>query len=83
MDITKAKTVLLEATEGTKRIERACDNKFVSANGKDYSEKVMVIALEELLREGEIIQIATPGQVRTAVSYRRSNESESKVFHKS
>jgi hypothetical protein len=81
MTLENIKEFLLKCTEGKERIERACSNRFVFANGEEFREPIYVQALEELLRERHIVQIPTPGQFRTTVSYRRATDDELSYFH--
>jgi hypothetical protein len=80
MTLGNIKEFLFNCTEGRERIERACSNQFVFANGEQFREPIYVQALEELLRERHIVQIPTPGQSRTTVSYRRATEEELSYF---
>jgi hypothetical protein len=81
MTLDATKEFLFKCTESSERIERACSNMFVYANGEEFHEPIFLQALEELLREGHIVQIPTPGQSRTTVSYRRSTDDELSYFH--
>lgn len=81
MNLELAKEFLFRCTEGNERIERACSDMFVFANGQEFREPVYRQALEELLGEGHIVQIPTPGQSRTTVGYRRATVEELSYFH--
>ena len=80
MTLEAAKEFLLKCTESSERIERACSNAFVYANGEEFEEPIFLQALEELLKERHIVQIPTPGQSRTTVSYRRATDEELSYF---
>jgi hypothetical protein len=71
MDINEAKGVLFKGTEGAKRIETGRDNKFVTVDGTDSDEPILVKAFDSLAEAGLIEQLPTAGQVRTTVAYRR------------
>jgi hypothetical protein len=81
MTLEVAKDFLFKSTENNERIERACSNDFVFASGEEFRDPVFLQALEELLKEGHIMQIPTPGQSRTTVSYRRATDDELSYFH--
>ncbi|CAN5392252.1 hypothetical protein BH10CYA1_BH10CYA1_47520 [soil metagenome] len=81
MKLEETKEFLLKCTERSERIERACSNLFVFANGEEFREPIFLQALEELLREGHIVQVPTAGQSRTTVGYRRVTEEELSYFH--
>ena len=81
MTLEAAKEFLLRSTENEERIERACSNELVFASGQEFKEPEYLQALEELQKEGHIVQIPTPGQSRTTVSYRRTTEEELSYFH--
>ena len=81
MTLIEAKVFLLGCTENNERIERASSNGFVFANGEHFEDPIYLEALDHLLREGHIVQIPTPGQSRTTVSYRRSTDAEVSYFH--
>lgn len=81
MNLEEAKEFLLGCTTGDARIERACSNEFVFANDIEYREPILLTALDELLQERMIVQIPTPGQSRTTVSYRRATQDELSYFH--
>lgn len=68
MNLEETKEFLFRCTEENERIERACSNAFVYANGEEFREPIFLQALEELLRDGHIVQIPSAGQSRTTVS---------------
>jgi hypothetical protein len=73
MNIDDAKKVLIKGTDKNKRIEKARDNKFVTVEGKDSDEHVLIEALDSLIESGRIKQLPAAGQFRTTVAFKQTN----------
>ena len=51
MTLEATKEFLFKCTESSERIERACSNMFVYANGEEFHDPIFLQALEELLQD--------------------------------
>jgi hypothetical protein len=72
MQIEEARKIILESTKGNDRIERSVENDFVRLNDRDYTDPILLLALEEMLKSEVLEQLPTAGQSRTTVAYRRN-----------
>jgi hypothetical protein len=71
MYLNEAKKMITESVSNDSWIERSIENDFVRLQNHDNFDPMLLQALAEMLESGELEQIPTSGQCRTAVSYRR------------
>jgi len=64
MLVNQARQLIEEAINNGEWIERATDYSCVTVSGVSYSESVMFDALEQLRREGAVLQLASSGSPR-------------------
>ena len=75
MEKEKAKEAIYIATEDGAYVDR-CNNKtYVRLAGQECTESIYFEALEELHRDGKLVQVPSSGQSRSSVSFRRADHS--------